>query len=175
MPPANRFQGRVVTAAAEPATLPDGSRVTLDVVRHPGGAAVVAVDDEGRVCLLRQYRHVVGDWLWEVPAGKLDGDESPRAAAERELAEEAGRAARSWASLGSMVSSPGVFTERVHLFLATGLTHAVAAPEHGELYEVHWVAREQAVAMALEGTIEDAKTVIALWRAAARLGPRGGG
>jgi ADP-ribose pyrophosphatase len=170
MPPDNRFHGRVVTAVAEPVTLPDGSRVTFDVVRHPGGAAVVAVDGEGRVCLLRHYRHVVRDWLWEVPAGKLDGDEPPRAAAERELAEETGLAAGGWESLGAMVSSPGVFTERVHLFLATELVHGVAAPEHGELYELHWVALDQAVRKARDGAIEDAKTVIALWRAAARLG-----
>jgi len=170
MSDSNRFQGRVVSAAAEPVTLPGGVQVVYDVVRHPGGAAVAAVDGDGRVCLLRHYRHVVGGWLWEVPAGKLDGDEAPGRAAMRELAEEVGLAAAEWRALGSMVSSPGVFTERVHLFLATGLTAGVAAPEADEVFEVHWTALPDALAMARDGAIEDAKTVIALWRAAALLG-----
>ena len=170
MSSSNRFRGRVVSAAAEPVTLPGGIETRYDVVRHPGGAAVAAVDGEGRVCLLRHYRPVVGAWLWEVPAGKLDGDEDPGRAAARELAEEAGLAAASWCPLGVMVSSPGVFTERVHLFLATGLSAGQAAPEAGEVFELHWVSLPDALTMARDGAIEDAKTVITLWRAASRLG-----
>jgi len=153
----------------ERVVLPNGHDVELEIVRHPGGAAVVAVDAGDRVCLLRQYRHAAGGWLWELPAGKLDTGEPPQRTATRELAEEAGVTATHWASLGRVISSPGVFTEVVHLFLAWELQPAPTALEHGECLEVHWVARQEAVQRALAGDIEDGKTVIALLRADARL------
>ena len=153
----------------ERVVLPNGHEVELEIVRHPGGAAVVAVDERERVCLLRQYRHAAGGWVWELPAGKLDGGEPPLNAARRELAEEAGVTAGRWTPLGRMVSSPGVFTEVVHLFLARDLHTVAAAPEHGECLEVHWVPLADAVAQGLAGELEDAKTVIALLRAEARV------
>jgi ADP-ribose pyrophosphatase len=160
------FRGRVVTVNVETVRLPNGVTDDLEVIRHPGGAAIVALDDQNRVCLLHQYRHAAGGWLWELPAGKLDGGEPPLAAAHRELAEEAGASARDWESLGTVVSSPGVFTEVVHLFLARGLTHAASAPEAAEVFEVAWIPFEAALARALDGDISDAKTVIGLCRAA---------
>lgn len=163
------YDGKVVSLAVEQVELPNGEQVELEVVRHPGGAAAVAVDAERRVCLLRQYRHAVGGWLWELPAGKLDPGESPDSTARRELAEEAGVAAASWDALGDVVSSPGVFSEVVHLFLARELTATPAQREHGELFEVCWVPLAEALTRALEGEIRDAKTVIGLVRAATRL------
>jgi ADP-ribose pyrophosphatase len=165
-------EGRAVHLDLERVLLPNGHEVELEIVRHPGGAAVVAVDDGGRVCLLRQDRHAAGGWLWELPAGKLDEGEPPLATARRELAEEAGVSATEWTPLGRMISSPGVFTEVVHLFLARQLAPARAAPEHGECLEVHWIPRQEVVARALAGDIEDAKTVIALLRADAWLDGR---
>jgi ADP-ribose pyrophosphatase len=159
------YEGRAVNLDLERVVLPNGHEVELEIVRHPGGAAVVAVDERERVCLLRQYRHAAGGWLWELPAGKLDGGEPPLQAARRELAEEAGVTAGRWTPLGRMISSPGVFTEVVHLFLARDLHAAAAAPEHGECLEVHWVPLGDAIARALAGELEDAKTVIALARA----------
>jgi ADP-ribose pyrophosphatase len=138
------------------------------VVHHPGGAAVVALDADERVCLLRQYRYVADGWLWELPAGKLEPHEPPLATAERELAEEAGTRAAEWHSLGSYLSSPGVFTEVIHLFVATGLTPVASALEPAEVIEVHWVALSDARRWALEGTIRDGKTALGLLRAAAR-------
>ena len=167
------FSGRIVSLSVEDVRLPNGEEVQLEIVRHPGGAAVVAVDDAGRVCLLRQYRHAAGGWLWELPAGKLDGSEPPAETARRELAEEAGVAAGNWVELGRVVSSPGVFTEVVHLYLARSLTPAPAAREHGEVFETHWVPLPEAVRRALSGEIVDGKTVIGLLRAAAVAGPRG--
>ncbi len=161
------YSGKVVSLTLEQVTLPNGEEIELEIVRHPGGAAVVALDDAGRVCLLRQYRHAAGGWLWELPAGKLDTGEPPEATARRELAEEAGVAARDWRGLGKVVSSPGVFTEVVHLYLARRLAPAAAAREHGEVFETHWVPLEEAVARALSGEITDGKTVIGLLRAAA--------
>ena len=79
------YQGRVLRLGLESLTLPNGKSLELEVVRHPGGAAVVAMDQKKRVCLLRQYRHAGGGWLWELPAGRLEADEAPRTTAEREL------------------------------------------------------------------------------------------
>ncbi len=165
-----KFRGRIVTGNVEVVELPDGQRVTLDIIHHPGGAAVVAVDTSRRVCLLRQYRHAVGGWVWELPAGKLEPGEPPLSTAQREIVEEAGVSATHWESLGSVISSPGVFTETVHLFLATGLEPGTQQTEAGELLEVHWVALDEACRRALAGEISDGKTCVALLRAASRPG-----
>jgi 8-oxo-dGTP pyrophosphatase MutT (NUDIX family) len=164
------FRGRVITVNVETVTLPNGVTEELEIVHHPGGAAVVALDSESRVCLLRQFRHAGNGWLWELPAGKLDSGEPPLGAAQRELAEEAGVSATEWQSLGSVVSSPGVFTEVVHLFLAQNLHQQSAAPEAAEVFETSWVPLQEALARALAGDITDGKTVIGLCRAANRLG-----
>lgn len=160
------FTGRIVSLRVEPVTLPNGEHCEMEIVTHPGGAAVVALDAAGNVCLLHQYRHAVGQWLWELPAGKIDQGEDPSATARRELAEEAGLTAECWRDLGEMISSPGVFTERVHLYLATELTRVEAAAEPHEVFEVHWVALQEALEHAHSGHYTDAKTVIGLLRAA---------
>jgi 8-oxo-dGTP pyrophosphatase MutT (NUDIX family) len=158
------FHGRVVTLTVDEVTLPNGHRAALEIIHHPGGAAAVALDDQQRVCLLRQYRHAAGEWLWELPAGKLEPNEPPLLTAQRELIEEAGTQAARWESLGQCVPSPGVLTEVVHLFLATQLQPAQAALEAAEVIEIHWMPLQQAFAWALDGTIKDAKTVIGLAR-----------
>lgn len=160
------FRGRVITVTVDEVMLPNGHLAPLEIVHHPGGAAVVAIDDSDRVCLLRQYRHAAGDWIWELPAGKLEPNEPPLATARRELIEEAGVSARDWRSLGLFLPSPGVLTERVHLFLARGITPATAALESAEVLEVNWIPLPQAQGWALDGTIIDGKTIIALCRAA---------
>ncbi len=133
------YAGRVISVTTDEVLLPNGHRAQLEVVHHPGGAAAVALDEHDRVCLLRQYRYVADGWLWELPAGKLEPDEPPLRTAQRELAEEAGISAHAWRSLGVCLSSPGVFAERLHLFLAGGLTPAGIAHERAEVIEVHWV------------------------------------
>jgi 8-oxo-dGTP pyrophosphatase MutT (NUDIX family) len=160
-----QFTGRVIRVTTDEVVLPNGHRALLEVVHHPGGAATVALDGAQRVCLLRQYRYVADGWLWELPAGKLEPAEPPLATAQRELAEEAGVSARHWRALGTLLSSPGVFSERLHLFLATGLTPAATAHEASELIEVHWIALAQACDWALDGTLADAKTALGLLRA----------
>jgi ADP-ribose pyrophosphatase len=159
------YRGRIVALELETVRLPNGVRADLEIVRHPGGAAAVAVDAAGRVCLLRQYRPVMGEWLWELPAGKLDPGEPPLATAQRELQEEAGITATAWEPLGTVVSSPGVFTEVVHLYLARGLTQVGGTAEAHELFEVHWLPFAEALALARSGEIVDAKTVAGLFRA----------
>jgi ADP-ribose pyrophosphatase len=159
------YQGRIIRLDVESVTLPNGAVAELEIVRHPGGAAAVALDENGNICLLRQYRHAAGGWLWELPAGKLDAGEAPLTAAQRELEEEAGVRATRWAPLGKYLSSPGVFTETLHLFLAQGLVPTKPNHEAHELIEVHWLPFDQAVAMAHAGEILDGKTVIGLLRA----------
>jgi len=159
------FRGRVISLTTDEVVLPNGHRALLEVVHHPGGAAAVALDDAQRVCLLRQYRYVADGWLWELPAGKLEPNEPPIVTAQRELAEEAGVSARHWRSLGTCLSSPGVFTERLHLFLATGLGPATVAHERAEVIEVHWVPLAVACVWAVDGTIADSKSALGVLRA----------
>jgi 8-oxo-dGTP pyrophosphatase MutT (NUDIX family) len=164
------YQGRVIRLTVDEVILPNGRHTALEVVHHPGGAAIVALNDLKQVCLLRQYRYVGGGWIWELPAGKLEPAEPPQETARRELTEEAGVVATDWVSLGSILSSPGVFSEVIHLYLAQGLSAARSELEDSEVIEVHWLSFRQACDMALSGELRDAKTVIGLLRAAQRLG-----
>jgi ADP-ribose pyrophosphatase len=164
------FRGRIIDVGLEAVRLPTGQEVQLEIIRHPGGAAVVALDQDDRVCLLRQYRHAGGGWLWELPAGKLDSGEAPFSTAVRELAEEAGIQAGAWVPLGRMLSSPGVFTEIIHLYLGRDLTPLPHSHEGDEVIEIHWLDFQRALAWCLDGTIEDAKTLVGIFRAAILLG-----
>jgi 8-oxo-dGTP pyrophosphatase MutT (NUDIX family) len=159
------FRGRIISLTTDEVRLPNGHLASLEVVHHPGGAAAVALDAQERVCLLRQYRYVADGWLWELPAGKLEPNEPPLVTAQRELLEEAGVSAREWHSLGSYLSSPGIFTEVLHLFLATGVTPAAMAHEQAEVIEVHWVPFTEACERAESGQIRDGKTAMGLIRA----------
>ena len=134
-------------------------------MRHPGAAAVVAVDDAGRVCLVRQYRHGIADFLWEIPAGKLDPGEAPEVCAVRELAEETGVAARRWTPLGLYVPAPSIFTEVIHLYLARELDVGAPAPDADEELELMWVPSARRSGTVLRGEWNDGKTALALLRA----------
>jgi len=161
------FRGRIVSVTVEAVRLPNGHRAELEIVRHPGGAAAVALDTHGRVCLLRQFRYAAGGWLWELPAGKIEPGEPAFSTAKRELGEEAGATAGEWRDLGRLHSSPGVFTEVIHLFLARQLRHMGHEHDADEVIEVHWVPLDRALDWCLAGQITDAKTLIGLSRAAA--------
>jgi ADP-ribose pyrophosphatase len=159
------YEGRVIKVSVDTVDLPNGVRVPLEIVRHPGGAAAIAVDSQRRVCLLRQYRHAAGGYIYELPAGKLEPDEPPEVTARRELVEEASVSATQWTSLGSYFSSPGVFTEVIHLYLATGLSAARGAPDADEVFQVEWWPLATAVERARNGELTDAKTIIGILRA----------
>jgi ADP-ribose pyrophosphatase len=163
------YAGRVVRLNIETVRLPNGHVIDLEIIHHPGGAAIVALDNEQRVCLIRQFRHAVGGWIWELPAGKLEPNEPPLETARRELIEEAGCEAADWQSLGAYVSSPGVFTETVRLFMARTLRAAKIAHEAAELIEIHWIPIAEACRRALNGELVDGKTVVGLLRAKALL------
>ena len=160
------FSGRVITLNIERVQLPNGNVADLEMIHHPGGAAVVAIDAQDRVCLLRQYRYAAKGWLWELPAGKIDNKEPPFDTVQRELEEEAGCKAASWLSLGDYYSSPGIFTEVVHLFMATQLAEVDISQEEHEVIEVHWKPFDEALAMAQSGEIRDGKSLVGLFRAA---------
>jgi 8-oxo-dGTP pyrophosphatase MutT (NUDIX family) len=161
------FRGRVITVTVEQVLLPNGETAQYEIVHHPGGAAVVAIDAGQRVCLLRQFRPAAAGWVWELPAGRLEPGEPPATTALRELREEAGCEATRWDSLDSILSSPGVFAETIHLYLARDLQQVGSAHERHEVIEVHWIPLDQAVGRALSGDIRDGKTIIGLLRAAA--------
>lgn len=158
------YAGRIVDIGIETVELPNGVECDLEIIRHPGGSAVAAIDGSGRICLLRQYRHAAGAWIWEIPAGCIDAGEAPETTAKRELEEEAGMNASEWRSLGTMLSSPGVFTEVVHLYLARGLSDVGMSAGEDEVFEVVWTPLDDALRRVSNGDIVDAKTVIALFR-----------
>lgn len=164
--------GRVIDLDVVQVELPNGVTAELELIRHSGGAAVVALDAGGRVCLLRQYRHAAGQWLWELPAGKIDNREPPLETARRELADEAGVTAAQWTSLGELIPSPGVLCEVIHLWLARELDETEQSTDEDEVLEVHWLAWQEAWAMVLDGRIQDGKTLAGLVRTLPHLQPR---
>ncbi len=166
------YTGKVLQFNVERVRLPNGAVADLEIAHHPGGAAVVAVDEQQRICLLHQFRHAAGGWLWELPAGKIDNREPPLQTAQRELEEEGGVRASQWQSLGSVFSSPGVFTEVIHLFLASQLTATSIAPEEHEVFKVEWLPFDEVMAMALDGRLNDAKSLIGVFRAASSIANR---
>jgi 8-oxo-dGTP pyrophosphatase MutT (NUDIX family) len=166
------YTGRVVTLNVEHVTLPNGTSVDLEVVRHPGAAAVAAVDADGCVVLISQYRYAAGGFVWELPAGVLDHPgEPPIDCAARELREETGLGAQRFTALGCIMPTCGYSDERIHLFLAEGLRDGMHAQEHDEVIrEIRRVPLRDALGMARAGEVVDAKTVAGLFLAAARLG-----
>ena len=170
MPPLStdrRYQGRRISVDLDTIQYPDGSSGVLEIVRHPGAAAVVPFLDEvtapdPRILLIRQYRHAADGYLWEIPAGTLEVEETPADCAERELLEEAGVEAEDFWLLTSLLTTPGFTDEIIHLYIATGLTEVAAAPEPDEYLEVHEIRWSQVGRMIREGQIRDAKTLVAL-------------
>jgi ADP-ribose pyrophosphatase len=163
------YRGRSIEVWAEEVELPNGRRAHLDVVRHPGAAAVVPFVSEHEVLLIRQYRHAAGGTIWEVPAGKLDG-QTPEACAARELEEEAGRRAGRLERLGRIWTTPGFTDEVIHLFAAFDLTPVPRRPEDEEVIEVAPLAFRDALDLVWRGELADAKSALALLHAAHRLG-----
>jgi 8-oxo-dGDP phosphatase len=166
------YEGRVITLVKDTVAMPEGGDSVREVVRHIGAVCIAAVDDEGRVVMVRQYRHPVGGYLWELPAGLRDADgEPPLETAKRELAEEAGLAAERWSLLVTSYSTPGFCDEQVLVYLAEGLSDADRPEgftvEHEELdMTVERVPLDEAVGRIFTGDIRNASTVIGLLAAA---------
>lgn len=156
------YTGRRVSVAIDTFTAPDGTTIRRDFIMHPGAVVILPVLDAGRVVLLRNHRWVVGETLWEVPAGTREPNEPLDACARRELEEETGYTAAKWTSLGFLYASPGVMNEQLHLFVAENLTAGAMRPEADEQLEPVIVPLADAVRMCLSGEIRDAKTITAL-------------
>lgn len=154
------WTGRIFNVNRLQVELPDGRRALRDVVRHPGAVAIVALTEEGRICLVRQYRTALGRVTVEIPAGKLAAGEDPLECANRELLEETGMVAERMAFLTTIASSDGFCDELIHIYMATGLTFAKSSPDDDEFINVDLVEVGELVDAVLDGRIEDAKTVV---------------
>ena len=156
------FQSKIFQVVRHERRTPAGDVVVRDIVHHPGAVAVVPILDDGRLCLIRNYRVAVGDTLWEIPAGTLDPGESPEACARRELQEETGYRCENLRKIHEFFMSPGILNEKMHLFVATGLTAGPTQLEAYEEIEVQLVSRVRAQEMIRQGEIRDAKTLVGL-------------
>ncbi len=153
---------RIFRVVRKTTTGPDGREHVRQIIRHPGAVVILPRRDDGHVVLIRNYRPAVDRWVIELPAGTLEPGEDPVAAAHRELAEETGYRARSMDLLASFLSSPGILDERMHLYLATGLEPGETDLQDDERIEPLVLPWEEAVVMARDRRIEDAKTLIGL-------------
>jgi len=167
------YKGKVVHLFVHEVTLPNGSRTTLEMIRHPGASAVLPFANDDEVVLLRQYRFAAGGYLIEVPAGKLDPGEAPEACALRETEEETGYRPRRLERLGSIFTTPGFTDEVIHLFAAYELDPVGTRREEDEVMEVLKLPFDEAIAMVERGEIPDAKSQCAILLAArrSRVGP----
>lgn len=161
------YEGPVFSVTTDQVEEPNGVRARRDVIHHSGSVVVLAVDDSTatpRVLLERQYRHAATDYLWELPAGRIDPGEQELKAAQRELLEETGYTAAKWRRILKFYASPGFVAETMSVFLATGLRAGEAQPEEDEIIYKRMVPLPAAVRMVLHGTIRDAKTISSvLW------------
>ena len=159
------YSGRIISVDVDNVRFPDGSTGELEMVRHSGASAVVPLLDAGtdpRVLLIRQYRYAADGYVYEIPAGRLDPGEAPESCASRELREETGYTAASLRQLTTIYTTPGFTDERIHLFVAEGLTPGSSDREADEFLELHPVRLSEAVAMIQSGEIVDGKTSVAL-------------
>jgi len=156
------YNGKIFNVALEKVTLPNGVIKDREVVRHPGAAAMVPLLDDGNVVLVKQHRHAVNDYLWEIPAGTLEPDEEPLACAGRELIEETGYEANNFDKLTEILPAPGYTDESIHIFLATGLNAVGQKLEDDEILTVQPTPFDKAIEMIKTGEIQDAKTIVGL-------------
>ena len=156
------FEGHIVTLKLDRAQLPNGSLASREVVEHPGGVAVLPLDAEGRVIMVRQYRYPLHNTLLELPAGKLEKGEDHRVCGIRELQEEVGITADEVIYLGGLDLSPGYSNEVLHLYLARGLHQGECHPDEDEFLEIERVPFDKLLDMVMRDEIHDAKTVAAV-------------
>jgi ADP-ribose pyrophosphatase len=158
----NIYSGKVITLNIDTVTLPNGVTIDLEIVRHPGAAAVVPLMDNGIVVLIKQFRHAAGGFIYEIPAGKLHPGEDPKDCAARELEEEIGYRAGKLELLSSIFTAPGFTDEVIHIYRATGLTQGRQQLDRDEVLEIVEVSLREAIEMIRVGTIRDAKTMVGL-------------
>jgi len=168
-------QGRTFDLVQENVTLENGVTTDTDFVVHPGAAAIIAMVDESSILLLKQYRHALREYIWEIPAGKLDPQESMLKCAQRELIEETGYAADQWQKLGAIAPIPSYSDERIYIYLATDLAPTARDLDMDEIIDVHEVKFDKALEMIKRGEIHDAKSIVGIYLAHCRLSGKNAG
>jgi ADP-ribose pyrophosphatase len=161
------YAGRVINVDIDSVRFPNGSVGELEMVRHPGASAVVPfltdpMGDDPQILLIKQYRYAAEDFIYEIPAGKLDGDEDPADCARRELREETGCTATRLEHVYTFYTTPGFTDERIHAFMATGLTRGEVSHERDEFMSVEAVTMSHALELIKAGELMDAKTALAI-------------
>lgn len=160
------FEGKVMRVTVDTVALPNGKEATRELVHHRGAVCVLPLTDDGEVICVRQYRYAHGEVLLEIPAGKLEeGENDHRAAALRELSEETGAECKELRYLGKLYPSPAIFTEVIHMYLATGLTFGDTHPDDDEFLEVERIPLDTLKDMVMRGEISDSKTQVCVLRA----------
>jgi ADP-ribose pyrophosphatase len=155
-----KFTCSLFSVTEEVAIAPDGFEIKRNIIHHPGSAVMMAMDDRKRILLVRQFRLPARQYLWELPAGKLDEGETPLQAAKRELKEETGYRAKIWKKLAGYYPSPGFLAEKMTIYLATELTDGEAEPMDDERIEKRWFSSREIDALIREGRLHDGKTMI---------------
>ncbi|ADG82195.1 NUDIX domain-containing protein [Thermincola potens] len=156
-----KFKGKVLEFRLDTVELVNGKTATRELVIHPGAVSIVALDGE-EIIMVKQYRHPVGEILWEIPAGKLDPGEEPLHCAQRELYEETGCKAMDWKHLNTFYTTPGFSNEIMHLYLATGLVQEEQSLDEDEFLSVEKVSWQEAMSMIARGEIKDAKSIVGI-------------
>ena len=157
-------QGNLISVYKEQVDLPNGDHTHFDIVKHPGGAVIAAINEKNEICLLKQWRHAVDKFIWEFPAGCLEPDEPPMETAKRELEEETGFIGTTWQDLGIVTTTPGFCNEILYFYKATDLKTGTLKLDNAEQLEAHWLPLEKVIQMAKSGEIIDAKTLALLLR-----------
>ena len=155
-------KGKLITLRKEKVDLNNGGHTYFDIVKHPGGAVIAALNKSNEICLLSQWRHAVQETIWELPAGCLEVGEPPMQTAKRELEEEAGVIAKTWRELGKIYPSPGFSDEVLYLFEAKDISKGTLKLDAAEKLEAHWLPLEKVLTMAKNGEIVDAKSLACL-------------
>jgi ADP-ribose pyrophosphatase len=165
------YSGRVIDVDIDNVEFPNGTTGDLEMVRHPGASAVLPFmtdphGDDPQILLIKQYRYAADGFIYEIPAGKLDGNEDPKVCAERELREETGCSAERVEHLYTFYTTPGFTDERIHAFMATGLKHGETAHEKDEFMSLETVTLSHALELIRSGELKDAKTALTILYAA---------
>ena len=156
------YKGRIIRVRRDEVLLPNGHTSVREVVEHPGGVGILALEEDGTVLLVRQYRYAFGRTLLEIPAGKREPGEPPFVTAQRELQEEVGAVAGRWTELGTLIASPGCYGETLYLYMAEELRFGETHPDEDEFLEPLRLPFDEAVRQCMDGTLTDAKTVAAI-------------
>ena len=159
------YQGRIFRLVKENVTLENGVTTDLDIIRHPGAAAIVPAYEYDKIVLIKQYRHAIGEYVWEIPAGTFDGEEDPLECAKRELLEETGYIANFWEKLGEITPVPAYSDEKIHVYFAANLTKKEQNLDEDEMLYVHTLRVPDVLDMIYKGEIKDSKTIASIFMA----------